>query len=82
MSYLRTYGNNKNRASNRIPKYQRSLEDNKNNLYSSNKIDDNKITKTIVQYQDDPEKSSALARVRKMSEQSKSRKNSPKNSDE
>ena len=82
MSYLRAYGNDKNRASNRIPKYQRSLEDNKNNLYSSNKVDDNKITKTIVQYQDDPEKSSALARVRKMSEQSKSRKNSPKNSDE
>ena len=82
MSYMRRYGNNQNRTSNRIPKYQRTLEDNQNNLYGSNQEDDNKITKTIVQYQDDPEKSSALARVRKMSEQSKSRKNSPKNSDE
>ena len=79
---MRAYGNDKNRASNRIPKYRRNLEDNKYNLYSSNQEEDNKITKTIVQYQDDPEKSSALARVRKMSEQSKSRRNSPKNSDE
>ena len=79
---MRAYGNDKNRASNRLPRYRRNLEDNKNNQYSSNQAEDNKITKTIVQYQDDPEKSSALARVRKMSEQSKSRRNSPKSSDE
>ena len=73
---------NRGRFTNRMPKYERDLENKKNNSYASKLIDEDRGIKRIVQYVDDPDNSSALARVRKMSESSKSRRNSPKNSDE
>ena len=73
---------NRERFANRIPKYERDLENKKNESYSTKLIDEDRGIKRIVQYVDDPDNSSALARVRKMSETSKSRRNSPKNSDE
>ena len=73
---------NKGRFANRMPKYERDIEDTKNITYAKELIDEDRGIKRIVQYVDDPEKSYALARVRKMSETSKSRRNSPKNSDE
>ena len=73
---------NRGRFTNRMPKYERDLENKKNNSYASKLIDEERGLKRIVQYVDDPDNSSALARVRKMSESSKSRRNSPKNSDE
>jgi hypothetical protein len=73
---------NREKVANRMPKYERDLENKKNNSYASKLIDEERGLKRIVQYVDDPDNSSALARVRKMSESSKSRRNSPKNSDE
>ena len=73
---------NRERVANRMPKYERELENKKNNSYATQLIDEDRGIKRIVQYVDDPEQSFALKRVRKMSETSKSRKNSPKNSDE
>lgn len=73
---------NRGRFANRMPKYERDLEDKKNNSYATKLIDEDRGIKRVVQYVDDPGNSSALAKVRQMSERSKSRKNSPRNSDE
>ena len=80
MSYYSRKG--RERFANRIPKYERELENKKNNSYATKLIDEDRGIKRIVQYVDDPGNSSALAKVRQMSERSKSRKNSPRNSDE
>ena len=81
MSY-RNRGNDNRNIPSRLSRYRRELEEKKNNSYATQPTNDDKITKRIVQYVDDPEKSSAIAEVRRLSEKSKSRRNSPKNSDE
>ena len=73
---------NRERFANRMPKYEREIENKKDNSYATKLIDEDRGIKRIVQYVDDPYNSSALAKVRKMSEKSKSRGNSPRNSDE
>lgn len=82
MSRFRSEQNKKENNYNRMPRYKQELEENKNASYAAKLIDNDRITKRIVQYVDDPENSNAIAKIRRLSEKSKSRRNSPKNSDE